>query len=157
MNDDDDAIVDDNQLCVFASNTEHTDALPNLERLLCYFSALLVQSGGVPGISLTLCYVCVYVFACLLDVWTYMVLEQTVFILHPTLGLRTSLLFTCPLFFPYIWKRVQYMSRIEFLDDFIPRKLLSSSPTLLPEFVHDYDKELEFQPLIEYGRCRWRW
>ena len=48
------------------------------------------------------------------------------------------------------------MSRIEFLDDYIPRKLLSASPALLPEFVHDRDKELEFQPLLEYGELRGR-
>jgi len=71
---------------------------------------------------------------------------QSFYVVHPGFYLRTLMWALGPFASDGFWRKLVYISRIEFLWDFIER-----SQCLFHDFVIDHDKDLETQPLMDYG------
>lgn len=45
-----------------------------------------------------------------------------------------------------LYSKLKYVNRLEFLWEHVRRKEIE-----IPEFAYDYDEELEYRPMINYG------
>ena len=45
-----------------------------------------------------------------------------------------------------LYKKLNYVTRLDFLWDYVRRSEIE-----IPEFVNDYDEELEYRPMMNYG------
>eukprot|EP00798_Chlamydomonas_sp_ICE-L_P001473 gene1473-32858_t len=71
---------------------------------------------------------------------------QHVYVLHCDLTLWVSTMTVCPWFSSLLWRKIRWVSRIEFLWEYI-----SKTNFKLPDFVVEHDNILEDQPLHDYG------
>ncbi|XP_004291319.1 PREDICTED: ganglioside-induced differentiation-associated protein 2-like [Fragaria vesca subsp. vesca] len=72
---------------------------------------------------------------------------EAVHFVHPGLQARLFLAtFGRLLFTGGLYKKVNYVTRLEFLWDQVRRNEME-----IPEFVYDHDEELEFRPMMDYG------
>ncbi|KAM1133065.1 hypothetical protein ACFX15_041636 [Malus domestica] len=72
---------------------------------------------------------------------------QAVYFLHPRLQAKLFLAtFGRLLFTGGLYKKLKYVQRLEFLWNQVRRNEVE-----IPEFVHDYDEELEYRPIMDYG------
>jgi hypothetical protein len=62
---------------------------------------------------------------------------HAIYILHPTLGLRATVLALSLLVEPEVWKKVVYVERLSDLFRYVPREQLT-----IPDFVFQHDVEL---------------
>ncbi|KXZ51642.1 hypothetical protein GPECTOR_12g606 [Gonium pectorale] len=68
------------------------------------------------------------------------------FVVHCDLPLWLGLAALGPLCSEDLWRKVEWVSRVEFLWEHVPKKQLA-----LPDFVAEHDSVLEDQPLMDYG------
>ncbi|PNG98986.1 Rho GTPase-activating protein 8, partial [Tetrabaena socialis] len=68
------------------------------------------------------------------------------FVVHCDMPLWVGLAALGPLFSEALWRKVEWISRVEFLWDHIGKKQLA-----VPDFVAEHDSVLEDQPLMDYG------
>ncbi|GFZ10461.1 SEC14 cytosolic factor family protein [Actinidia rufa] len=72
---------------------------------------------------------------------------EAVYFLHPGIQSRLFLAtFGRLLFSGGLYSKLKYVSRLEFLWDHVRRSEME-----MPEFVYDYDDELEYRPVMNYG------
>ncbi|CAN6722444.1 unnamed protein product [Malus baccata var. baccata] len=72
---------------------------------------------------------------------------QAVYFLHPGLQAKLFLAtFGRLLFTGGLYKKLKYVQRLEFLWNQVRRNEVE-----VPAFVHDYDEELEYRPIMDYG------
>ncbi|XP_062023325.1 uncharacterized protein LOC133739558 [Rosa rugosa] len=72
---------------------------------------------------------------------------EAVYFVHPGLQARLFLAtFGRLLFTGGLYRKVNYVTRLEFLWDHVRRNEME-----IPEFVYDYDEELEYRPMMDYG------
>lgn len=68
------------------------------------------------------------------------------YVVHPALWLRLLLRVMGPWATGGFWDKLEYISRVEFLWDYIEKSICT-----FPDFVMEHDAELETQPLMDYG------
>lgn len=68
------------------------------------------------------------------------------FVVHCDLPLWVALAAVAPACTEALWRKVEWVQRVEFLWDHIPKKQLA-----VPSFVSEHDSLLEEQPLLDYG------
>ncbi|KAM5565238.1 hypothetical protein ABKV19_019320 [Rosa sericea] len=72
---------------------------------------------------------------------------EAVYFVHPGLQARLFLAtFGRLLFTGGLYRKVNYLTRLEFLWDHVRRNEME-----IPEFVYDHDEELEYRPMMDYG------
>ncbi|PRQ27294.1 putative CRAL-TRIO lipid binding domain-containing protein [Rosa chinensis] len=72
---------------------------------------------------------------------------EAVYFVHPGLQARFFLAtFGRLLFTGGLYRKVNYVTRLEFLWDHVRRNEME-----IPEFVYDHDEELEYRPMMDYG------
>ncbi|GLI69419.1 hypothetical protein VaNZ11_014028 [Volvox africanus] len=69
-----------------------------------------------------------------------------VHVVHCDLPMWVGLAALGPLLTEALWRKVEWVSRVEFLWDHVHKKQL-----VIPEFVAEHDAILEDQPLMDYG------
>ncbi|EFJ40405.1 hypothetical protein VOLCADRAFT_77960 [Volvox carteri f. nagariensis] len=69
-----------------------------------------------------------------------------VYVVHCDLPMWVGLAALGPLLSEALWRKVEWVSRVEFLWDHVPKKQL-----VIPDFVAEHDALLEDQPLMDYG------
>ncbi|KAG2441543.1 hypothetical protein HXX76_003164 [Chlamydomonas incerta] len=70
------------------------------------------------------------------------------YVVHCDLPLWGALAALGPLLSADFWRKIEWVSRVEFLWDHIPKKQLLPA---LPAYVAEHDALLEDQPLMDYG------
>lgn len=72
---------------------------------------------------------------------------EAFYFLHPGIQSRLFLAAFGRILFPGMYGKVKYVNRLEFLWDHVRRKGAE-----MPEFVHDFDEEMEWRPAtVDYG------
>ncbi|KAL5557788.1 hypothetical protein UlMin_033999 [Ulmus minor] len=72
---------------------------------------------------------------------------EAVYFVHPGLQSRLFLAtFGRFLFSGGLYRKLQYVNRLDFLWDFVKRNEIE-----IPEFVNDHDEEMEYRPTMDYG------
>jgi hypothetical protein len=71
--------------------------------------------------------------------WCCYCTPQAIYVLHPTLGLRTAILALQLFVDGEVWKKVIYVDRLVQLFRYVPREQLT-----IPDFVFQYVMFLEF-------------
>mmetsp|Transcript_7271 Transcript_7271/g.15870 ORF Transcript_7271/g.15870 Transcript_7271/m.15870 type:complete len:238 (+) Transcript_7271:119-832(+) len=71
---------------------------------------------------------------------------QSLYVLHCDLSLWLSSMMLCPWWSALLWRKITWISRVEFLWDYVVKKGFP-----VPAFVAEHDSILEDQPLQDYG------
>ncbi|GLC40032.1 hypothetical protein PLESTB_001518400 [Pleodorina starrii] len=69
-----------------------------------------------------------------------------VYVVHCDLPMWVGLATLGPLLSEALWRKVEWVSRVEFLWEHLPKKSVA-----VPDFVSEHDAILEDQPLMDYG------